>query len=139
MRWSKILVYLFLFQIISLPLHQSRNSTLRDTAKQCRNQVEQQREITFAAIFFCQKSALLEQNEAVQCVIRVHFFGSLKNVHELRHISLFFNILQPFQLSNIRHFCRVFLSIRVRINNMSIKCTRFFLFPITSIHQSALF
>ena len=41
LRWSKILVHPLVFQNKALPLHQSRNSTLRDTAKWCRNQVEQ--------------------------------------------------------------------------------------------------
>ena len=33
LRWSKILVHPLVFQNKALPLHQSRNSTLRDTAK----------------------------------------------------------------------------------------------------------
>ena len=33
LRWSKILVHLLVFQNKAVTLHQSRNSTLRDTAK----------------------------------------------------------------------------------------------------------
>ena len=37
LRWSKISRHLLVFQNKALPLHQSRNSTPRDTAEWCRN------------------------------------------------------------------------------------------------------
>ena len=38
---EKINSFILFFSRLALPLHQSRNSTLRDTAKWCRTEVEQ--------------------------------------------------------------------------------------------------
>ena len=48
-RWSKNTRHLLVFQNKALPLQSDRKSTPQDTAKYCKNPVEQQREITFLA------------------------------------------------------------------------------------------